>query len=73
MITAKGRGQNHELVIGVCYFGGYGTKADYKKAYEIFTKWCDPNLQGQTPNLLSHARLELGLCYNYGWGVKKDL
>ena len=25
------------LIDGVCYFGGYGRGADYKKAYEVFT------------------------------------
>ena len=27
----------HGLIVGVCYFGGYGRSADYKKAFEIFS------------------------------------
>jgi TPR repeat protein len=57
------------LCIGICHFGGYGRPADYERAAQIFAQ--EAAKTPVTP-LVSHAKLELALVYQYGWGRPQD-
>jgi len=48
----------------VCCLGGFGRKADNRKAVEVLT-----NLSRQGH---PHAEFELAQCYLNGWGVSVD-
>jgi TPR repeat protein len=57
------------LCIGICHFGGYGRPLDYARAARIFAQ--EAAKLPVTP-FVSHAKLELALVYQYGWGLPQD-
>lgn len=55
--------------LGRCYYNGYGTAQDYKKALELFLEAYEKNYDGYSDGLMYSM---IGNCYYYGRGTAQD-
>ena len=53
-----------QVLLGYCYYRGWGVSKDYKRAAELFT------LSAEQGN--AWGQYGLGMCYYYGHGVTKN-
>lgn len=53
--------------LGLCYYNGWGTKKDYKKAIELFKQ-----ASGCFGEIPQKAAFEVAMCYYNGYGVERD-
>ena len=51
--------------LGICYYFGYGTSVDYKRAFGWFVKAAESGFAA--------AQYNLGVCYHNGDGVNQDV
>lgn len=57
--------------LGVMYYYGNGTKKDYDKAFELFSKLVEYDYD-RAWYIRDNAKFMLGKCYFNGYGVEKD-
>lgn len=53
--------------LGLCYYNGWGTQKDYKKAIELFKR-----ASGCFGEIPQKAAFEVAMCYYNGYGVERD-
>lgn len=62
------------LMLGNCYYYGYGTEKDYNLAVKYYEKAFAnrKNVDEDVCRMLEYNMLELGICYSYGYGAEPD-
>lgn len=61
-----------QMYLGHCYNEGIGIEVDKQKAQEWFSKAMSKYLYESQERKSEGAYIQMGICYENGWGVNKD-